>query len=163
MHQQVAHRVPDAYQAGTRLVRTRVYCTRFAYHTRTDAYHTRTICVPFTYQMRTSSVPDAYHKRTKCVSNAYQLSTRRVPLAYQVRTICVQNRYHTRTIHVPCVPNTYQSSNRLWAYTGENFISPMASKICPLHNPTTICKGTDHCLTPKLNIYTKIRKYIGIY
>ncbi len=48
------------------------------------------------------------------------------------------------------------SSNRLLAYTGENFISPTASKFCPRHNPTTICKGTDHGLTPKLNIYTKI-------
>jgi hypothetical protein len=49
------------------------------------------------------------------------------------------------------------SSNRLWAYTGEYFISPTASKICPLHNPTTTCKGTDHGLTPKLNMY--IQKY----
>ncbi len=48
------------------------------------------------------------------------------------------------------------SSNRLWAYTGENFISPTASKICPRHNPTTTCKGNAHGLTPKLNIYTKI-------
>ncbi len=48
------------------------------------------------------------------------------------------------------------SSNRSWAYTGENFISPTASKICPLHNPTTTGKGTDHGLTPILIIYTKI-------
>ena len=33
------------------------------------------------------------------------------------------------------------SSNRSWAYGGENFISPSASKICPLRSPTTTCKG----------------------
>jgi hypothetical protein len=48
------------------------------------------------------------------------------------------------------------SSNRSWAYTGENSISPTASKICLWQNPTTTCKGTEHGLTPKLNIYTKI-------
>ncbi len=29
-------------------------------------------------------------------------------------------------------------------------------KICPWRNPTYVSKGTDHGLTPKLNIYTKI-------
>jgi hypothetical protein len=32
---------------------------------------------------------------------------------------------------------TYKSSNRSWAYTGENFILPSASKLCPRRNPTT--------------------------
>jgi hypothetical protein len=40
------------------------------------------------------------------------------------------------------------SSNRSWAYTGENFI--------PRHSPPTTCKGTDYDLTSKLNINTKI-------
>ena len=34
------------------------------------------------------------------------------------------------------------SSNRLWAYGGENFYSPSASKICPHRKTTTTCKGT---------------------
>ncbi len=56
------------------------------------------------------------------------------------------------------------SSNRSWAYTGENCFSPTASKLHPLHNPTTICKGTDHCLMSKMNVYPKaIQIYIGIY
>jgi hypothetical protein len=56
------------------------------------------------------------------------------------------------------------SSNRSWAYTGENFISPTASKTNSLHNPTTTCKGTDHGSTPELNIYIQnIYIYIYIY
>ncbi len=54
-----------------------------------------------------------------------------------------------------------RSSNRSWAYTGENFISPSASKICPQRKSTTTCKGTDHGLTSKLNIYKNIiKKYL---
>ncbi len=54
------------------------------------------------------------------------------------------------------------SSNRLWAFGCENFYEPAASKICLPHNPTATCKGNDHGLTPKLNIYTKniIKQYI---
>ncbi len=46
----------------------------------------------------------------------------------------------------------FDSSNRSWAYTGENFISPSASKICPLRKSTTTCKGTDHGLTSEMNV-----------
>ncbi len=49
-----------------------------------------------------------------------------------------------------------ESSNRSWAYTGEKFISPLASKLCPLRMSTTTCKGADHGLTAKLDVYTKI-------
>ncbi len=48
-----------------------------------------------------------------------------------------------------------KSSNRSWAYTGEIFISPSASKIYPRRMSTTTCKGTAHSLTNKTNIYTK--------
>jgi hypothetical protein len=49
------------------------------------------------------------------------------------------------------------SSNRSWAYTGENLISPLASKkIVPGIVPQTLTKGTDYDLTSKLNIKTKI-------
>ena len=54
------------------------------------------------------------------------------------------------------------SSNRLWAYTGENFILPLASKICPLRKTTTVSKGTDHGLMAKMNVYTKFNIYIYI-
>ncbi len=50
------------------------------------------------------------------------------------------------------------SRNRSWAYTGENFISASASKICPLHKSTTTCKGTVHGLPPNwiyIQIYNK--------
>ncbi len=60
----------------------------------------------------------------------------------------VQMHYKTKIIRL--------SSIYKQAYTGENFISPSASKICPRHNPNYVSKGTDHGLTPKLNIYTKI-------
>ncbi len=39
--------------------------------------------------------------------------------------------------NLPTIKDSYMSSNRSWAYTGENFISPTASKFCPGHNPTT--------------------------
>ncbi len=45
-----------------------------------------------------------------------------------------------------------RSSNRSWAYTGENYISPSASKSCPRRKSTTTCKGTAHGLTYKTNI-----------
>ena len=48
------------------------------------------------------------------------------------------------------------SSNRSWAYTGEKFYAPSASKICLRRSPTTTCKGNDYGLKYKLNIYTKI-------
>ncbi len=51
---------------------------------------------------------------------------------------------------------SFCSMKRSWAYTGGYFILPTVSKICPRHNPTTTCKGTDHGITPKWNIYTKI-------
>jgi hypothetical protein len=49
-----------------------------------------------------------------------------------------------------------QSSNRSWAYGGEIFYAPSASKICLPRISTTTCKGNDHGLTYKTNIYTKI-------
>ena len=49
-----------------------------------------------------------------------------------------------------------RSSNRSWAYGGENFYAPSASKICLPRISTTTCKGTDHGLTSKVNRYTKL-------
>ena len=54
------------------------------------------------------------------------------------------------------------SSNRLWAYTGENFISPSASKIYPRRNTTTTCKGSTHGLTYKQIYIQKYNKKIYI-
>jgi hypothetical protein len=50
----------------------------------------------------------------------------------------------------------------LWAYGGENFYAPSASKICLPHISTTICKGNAHGLMSILKIHKKnvIKKYI---
>ncbi len=56
----------------------------------------------------------------------------------------------------PTLVRDSNSSNRSWPYTGEKFYAPLASKICPRRKSTTTCKGNDHGLSSKLNIYTKI-------
>ncbi len=56
-----------------------------------------------------------------------------------------------------------RSSNRLWAYGGENFYAPSASKICLPRISTTTCKGNIHGLTYKTNIYTKFKIIYKIF
>ena len=42
---------------------------------------------------------------------------------------------------------TYDSSsNRVYLYGGENYLSPLASKICLHRTGTLTCKGTGHGL-----------------
>ncbi len=63
--------------------------------------------------------------------------------------------HYARTVLAPYYERV-TSSNRLWAYGGEIFYAPSASKICLPHISTTTCKGNVHGLMSKLNIYTKI-------
>jgi hypothetical protein len=71
-----------------------------------------------------------------------------------------QNTWHSmfrmNVLKNPNIQNpAHPSSNRLWLYTGENFISPSASKICPLRNSITMSKGSCYGFNNKTSTQTK--------
>ena len=67
----------------------------------------------------------------------------------------IRNELLNRTDRYFLIDYPIASSNRSWAYGGENFYAPSASKICLPHISTTICKGNAHGLTSILNIHKK--------